>query len=263
MDILFEKYENIQKFINVYRNYSTNEKFLDFTTFKKTMQIEQYIHHKCIDSKRGRNVYIYIFINNSKYITTTPQFKRLIDKIPDESMDVIIITKSELSVYIKKALLKYNNLKIFNYLHKYFSIEISKGPLCSKHTVMTNNEVKDLCSRELIIHPLSLPSISISDPQNIWIGGELGEVIKIESISEITGRTIRYRIVSPDSGKMINIQKLTESIQENDDAQLLEDEINKTDFQKNSRTSLTQKEISDAKDNYIDDDDDDDDNDDE
>jgi DNA-directed RNA polymerase subunit H (RpoH/RPB5) len=113
-------------------------------------------------------------------------------------------------------------------MHKYFSIEISKGPLCSKHVILSNNEVKDLCSRELIIHPLSLPSISINDPQNIWIGGELGEVIKILSISEITGETIRYRIVSPDSGKMINIQKLKKSIQDNDDAQTLEDESNNT-----------------------------------
>merc|ERR1712071_639459 len=205
-----------------YREYKLDEKFLDFNTFKKCMQIEQFIKHKCIDTKKGRNVYIYLFIHNSKYIKTTPQFKRLMDKIPEEPLDVIIITKTELSVYIKKALLKYTNLKIYNYLHKNFAIEISKGPLCSKHIVMTNNDVRDLCSRELIIHPLSLPSISINDPQNIWIGGELGEVIKIISVSEITGKSIRYRIVSPDSGKMTNIQKLKKSIQDNDDAQILE-----------------------------------------
>jgi DNA-directed RNA polymerase subunit H (RpoH/RPB5) len=228
MDVLFEKYENIKKFILEYRRYKMEDNFLDFDTFKKAMQIEQYIHHKCIDIKKGRTIYIYLFIYNSRYIKTTPQFKRLMDKIPDDTFDVIIITKLELSVYIKKALLKYTNLKIFNYLHRYFSIEISKGPLCSTHTILSNTEVKDLCSRELIIHPLSLPSISINDPQNIWIGGELGEVIKILSVSEITGETIRYRIVSPDSGKMINLQKLRKSIQDNDDAQTLENESNNT-----------------------------------
>ena len=233
MDILYEKYKNIQKFITEYRQYKIDEKFLDFNTFKKCMQIEQFIQHKCIDTKKGRNVYIYLFIHNSKYIKTTSQFKRVIDKIPEEPLDVIIITKTELSVYIKKALLKYTNLKVCNYLHKNFAIEISKGPLCSKHIVMTNNDVRDLCSRELIIHPLSLPSISINDPQNIWIGGELGEVIKIISVSEITGKSIRYRIVSPDSGKMINIQKLKKSIQDNDDAQILEDETNKIQDQSN------------------------------
>jgi DNA-directed RNA polymerase subunit H (RpoH/RPB5) len=251
MDILFEKYENIKKFILEYRNYKMEGEFLDFNTFKKAMQIEQYIYHKCIDIKKGRNVYIYLFMYNSKYIKTTPQFKRLMDKIPEEPLDIIIITKLELSVYIKKALLKYTHLKIFNYMHKYFSIEISKGPLCSKHIILSNNEVKDLCSRELIIHPLSLPSISINDPQNIWIGGELGEVIKILSISEITGETIRYRIVSPDSGKMINIQKLKKSIQDNDDAQILEDESNNTNAV-NQQTEQSNKNLNNSSENTSD-----------
>jgi len=44
-------------------------------------------------------------------------------------------------------------------------------------------------------------------------------VIKITSISEITGLTIRYRIVSPDSGKMINIQNMRDKIKGHNDAQ--------------------------------------------
>jgi DNA-directed RNA polymerase subunit H (RpoH/RPB5) len=228
METLFEKYVNIQKFIIEYRKYKVEEPFLDFAVFKKTIQIEQYIRHKCTDTKKGRSVYIYFFKENSKYIKTTPQFKRLIDKLPEEPSDIIILTKSELSVYINKSLAKYPHLKVFNYVHRYFSIELSDGPLCSIHTILSNTEVRSLCSRELIIHPLSLPSISINDPQNIWIGGELGQVIKIISISEITGKTIRYRIVSPDSGKMINIQKLRKRIQDHDDAQILEDEKKNT-----------------------------------
>lgn len=242
MEILFEKYHNFQKFITDYRKYKLDGEFLDYNTFKKTIQIEQYIQHKCIDTKRGRPVYIYIFRENSKYIKTTQQFKRLIDRLPEEPSDVIIISKNELSVYINKALSKYTHLKIYNYLHKFFAIEIAKGPLCSRHSILDNNEVRALCSRELIIHPLSLPSISINDPQNIWIGGELGQIIKIESISEITGRTIRYRIVSPDSGKMNNIQNMRKSIKENDNNVNGSDkEIQNTDIK---NTNIIDDEIS-------------------
>jgi len=223
MEILYEKYTFIQKFIKDYRKYKLEGEFLDFATFKKTIQIEQYILHKCINIKKGRSVYIYFFKENSKYVKTTQQFKRLMDKIPEEPVDVIILTKVELSIYINKSLAKYTHFNVFNYMHKYFTLELSKGPLCSKHTILSNNEVRSLCSRELIIHPLSLPSISINDPQNIWIGGELGQVIEIISVSEITGTAIRYRIVSPDSGKMINVQKLRKHIQDHDDAQILED----------------------------------------
>ena len=243
MEILFEKYTNIQKFITDYRKYQVKEDFLDFVSFKKAIQIDQYIRHACIDVKRGRSVYIYIFRDQSKYIKITSQFKRLIDKIPEEPADIIILSKLELSIYINKSLTKYSHLKIYNYLHKYFAIELAVGPLCSHHKILTNTEVRSLCSRELIIHPLSLPSISISDPQNIWIGGELGQVIKIESISEITGKTIRYRIVSPDSGKMINIQNLRKRIQDHDDAEIIEEDSKTIDpeFIKKNENSMVTK----------------------
>jgi DNA-directed RNA polymerase subunit H (RpoH/RPB5) len=229
MEVLYEKYINIQKFITEYRQYKLHDQFIDFSTFKKTIQIEQYIRHICTDVKNDKLIYIYLFHDNSKYIKTTPNFKRLMDKLPEEPANVIIISKIELSIYINKSLLKYPHLKVYNYLHKYFAIEISQGPLCSIHSILSNTDVRNLCSRELIIHPLSLPSISINDPQNIWIGGELGQVIKIVSISEITGKTIRYRIVSPDSGKMINIHNLRKSIQDYDDAQDLEDNNNEVE----------------------------------
>ncbi len=216
MEVLYKKYENIQKFILKYRGYEMKEKFFGFDTFKKTMQIEQYVKHTCINTKKERTVYIYLFADHSKYVKTTAQFKRLMDKIPEEPADVIIISKEELNVYINKALAKYAFLNIHNYLHKYFAIELTDGPLCSPHTVLTDSEVRTLCSRDLIIHPLSLPSISINDSQNIWVGGELGQVIRIESISEITGKTLRYRIVSPDSGKLISTQRLRESVPTNE-----------------------------------------------
>jgi len=214
MEVLYEKYENIQKFITQYRKYNlVDDKFYDFKTFKKTIQIEQYIQHKCTNPKNNKTIYIYMFIKNSKYVKTTAQFKRLMDRLPEnEPADVIIISKDELSIHINKALLKYEYLRIFNYVHKYFSIELAKGPFCSKHTILTNNEVRTLCSRDLIIHPLGLPAVSINDPQNIWVGGELGDVIRIDSISEITGKTIRYRIVSPDSGKLVNVKKIKQKL---------------------------------------------------
>ena len=43
MEILFEKYTNIQKFITDYRKYQVKEDFLDFTSFIKAIQIDQYI----------------------------------------------------------------------------------------------------------------------------------------------------------------------------------------------------------------------------
>ena len=217
MDILYEKYVNIQKFIIEYRKYVMVDSFYTFELFKKNMDAEHYILHKCTDTKKGRIIYIYLFKETSRYLKNTPYFKRLIDKLPNTPADVIIISKHALNTYIIKAISTYNYLHVHNYMQHYFAIELSKGPLCSKHTILTTAEVKHLCSNELIIHPLSLPSISVNDPQNIWIGGELGQVVKIESLSEITGRAIRYRIISPDSGKIINIHRLSKTEQDEAD----------------------------------------------
>jgi DNA-directed RNA polymerase subunit H (RpoH/RPB5) len=262
MEILYEKYQNIQKFIIQYRKYDlVDDKFYDFKTFKKTIQIEQYIQHKCINPKNNKTIYIYVFIKNSKYIKTTAQFKRLMDRLPEnEPANVIVISKDELSIYINKALLKYTYLQIFNYIHKYFSIELSKGPFCSKHTLLTNNEVRTLCSRDLTIHPLSLPAISINDPQNIWIGGELGDVVRIDSISEITGKTIRYRIVSPDSGKLMNVTKIDKKLNTYNLSNNFPDE-NKSTPEKEEQ-KIENDKLNDEISAYVDDDDDEDDEDD-
>jgi len=208
MEILYEKYQNIQKCITSYRKYIVKDSFHDFNTFKKMMQVDQYVHHKCENPVNNKTVYVYLFKDQSVYTKTTSQFKRLMDKISKDVADVIIISKNELSVYIKKSFDLYREtLTIYNYLHKIFAIELSKGPLCSPHRILSNSEVRTLCSKDLMVHPLSLPSISVNDAHNIWIGGTLGQVVEIESVSEITGKTNRYRIVSPDSGTIINIQK--------------------------------------------------------
>ena len=240
MEELYRKYKNIEKCMKNYRKYTTDS-FLDFSEFKKAIQIDQFVKHKCVDTVNKKDVYVYLFKEDSIYTKTTVQFKKLMDKIATSS-DVIVITKEELNVYIKKTFDAYNKkINIFNYLHRVFSIELSKGPLCSTHTIMSNEEVRELCSNELMVHPLSLPALSVKDPQNIWIGGVLGQVVKIESVSEITGKVIRYRIISPDSGTINNLQKLNQNIQNN------KNEVDKKteDSAKNSLQELIDDELED------------------
>lgn len=201
MDNLFEKYNNIQKFIEK-RGYKNDDTVLDITAFTKMIYTNSYIKFNCIDTKKNKSVYIYLFTEDSIYISITLQFKKLISRIKDKNeFSVILITASNLSIYINKTLPQFTNVSFFNYLHKCFNIDVTKGPFCSLHTILSHPEVVQLCSNELFINPLGLPAISINDVQCIWIGAELGQVIKITSISEITGNTIKYRLVTPDAGK--------------------------------------------------------------
>jgi DNA-directed RNA polymerase subunit H (RpoH/RPB5) len=205
MEQLFEKYENIQLFLEKYRKYEIPKDepdYYDYEGFKNKMQIVGYISHslKKVGGPAEDLLDIYLFKHDSKYIKTTVNFKKLIDKYRQKKMTVFLFTKEPLSIYIKKAIKQYS-LDIQNYLYKHFIMELNKGPLCSRHTVLTEDEARRVCF-ELMTHGHRLPSISIDDPQNIWIGGKVNDIIKIESTSEMVGRRINYRIVTPVSGRV-------------------------------------------------------------
>ncbi len=211
MEQLFEKYINIQLFLTNYRKYQLvdDEKFLSFEDFRNKMQLTGYVMHRCIGIETQELLDVYIFKKHSKYIKTTSEFIKLLDRYR-EPRHIILFTKEKLSIYLKKAIKRYSDLKIDNYLHKHFIVELNKGPLCSKHTILSQEEVKQVCF-DLMAHGHKLPAISIEDPQVIWIGGKVNDVIKIEANSEITGKTIRYRIVTPATGKVeqsTNIKKI-------------------------------------------------------
>jgi DNA-directed RNA polymerase subunit H (RpoH/RPB5) len=205
MEQLYEKYQNIQLFATdkQYRGYELNkkEKFYDYETFKTKMQGFEYVLHKFYNPKQDKEVDLYLFKPDSKYMSSTLFFKKILDRYNGHH-NIIVITKEELNVYRKKSIKKYANLNIKNYLHKNFIIEINKGPLCSKHTILTTSETRAL-SFDIMAHGHNLNAIFDNDAQNIWIGGEINDVIRIDSISEMAGRSINYRIVTPASGKAV------------------------------------------------------------
>lgn len=212
-DTLYQKYLNIQKFIIEYRKYDILDKFLDKDAFAKAILREHYVKCRCRDPRKQKNIDILLLKADNKYMKSTINFKKLISNLEKESQNIIIISKDPFSVYIKKLLQKLpNTINITNYQHKHFSVEIPKGPLCSKHTILTQSEVQQICSNELMIHPLGLPSILVSDPQCIWIGAEIGQVIRIESLSEITGKAIRYRMVVPSVDTTEQAEETTETV---------------------------------------------------
>ena len=234
MEQLYEKYTNIQLFATSpkYRGYKLLDKeFYNYEEFKSKMQIISYIQHKFHDQRHQTDIDIYLFKHDSKYITSTTDFKKILDKYTSAS--IIMITKEELNIYRRKSINQYPNLNIKNYLHKHFIMEMNKGPLCSKHTVLSPEEVRRVCY-SLKVHAHKLPAISAADPQNIWIGGEINDLIKIEAYSEITGHSIHYRIVTPASGKVLQnstIVKKDATITEIDEEQSdVEIEDNNEDY---------------------------------
>lgn len=154
-------------------------------------------------------------------------------------VETIFVTKRELTTYfVRNIQVKYklHNLVVHNYLHKHFVVDISRAPLCSKHTRLSKSEAVDLLSCQLMTSPYSLPRIFINDPQIIWCGGKVGEIIRIEVNSEMAGKSIRYRIVVPLNGKV-----QTSDILENEEVESdLEEEAEESEDEEGSEDEDTE-----------------------
>lgn len=211
-NVNYEVYENIKKFIIKYRNFEliepdSSENFLKKDEFLKEMMSQQYVITICTNPKDGKKVFIVLIEKESKYVKKTENFRKLLEKIESELEDddsdvyLYLITENPLSSYAKKALKKYPNFIIKNYLHENFNIEISDGPWVDPQRILSKEEEKELCSKHMKINPLSLPGIRINDPVCIWLGAEIGDIIESTRRSEITLNSTVYRIVSPETGK--------------------------------------------------------------
>lgn len=201
-EIQFKQYNNIRIFAEEWRKYKVLSEKLDMTKFRNSMQQDEYIQINCLNPKKTRKVTIYLFDKNSKYVSTTQHMKSLLKKIKS-SGEVILITYAPLKTYLNKAIASFKNLKISVYRHEIFDLIIPDGPLCYEHTIIPRPEVLELMNHELQCYINNLPKIFVEDPQCIWIGAEVGDVVGIKMLSDISGEVMHYRIVVPKSGRII------------------------------------------------------------
>ncbi len=214
MEFLFTVYENIQLFMTKYRGYELIEgKFIDYDEFNNKMQVAQHISHKFINKNLDgikRRTDIYLCTEDSKYITTTPNFRKLIDKHQKESIQLFFFTADEFSEYIKNALVDYKHLIIQNYRHIHFHIELNLGSMCAVHRILNKEETQHFCETA-VTHGYNIPQILVDDPQIIWIGGEEGQLVEIRTVSESSGEALQYKIIVANASKTHRIQKLSKT----------------------------------------------------
>ena len=163
-----------------------------------------------INPKSSKPVLIYLFAKESKYNNNSQSLRGLLAKIKEPS-DVIIVTSGSFKTYSLRTIATFKHLRIKTYLHENFDLIVPKGPLCYPHRILSFEETNHLLNKELCRRLIHLPKIYSEDVQCIWIGAEVGDVIEITQLSDITGKSIQYRVVIPKSGKTINFR--TESVE--------------------------------------------------
>lgn len=219
----FRRYTNIIIFATDWRKYELLTKPLDKDAFRKLMQADQYVKLECYDPKKDTSVLIYLFDKNSKYIASSQDMKKLLKKIKDQC-SLIMITYQPMNVYHRKAINSQKHLKVSVYRHEIFDLVLPNGPLCYPHRIMTREEVIKLTNEDLCCYVINLPKILDEDPQVIWIGAEVGNVIEIKMLSDISGESYQYKVVIPKSGKVIAYKDSNQETEKTEEPKEVEDE---------------------------------------
>lgn len=220
--VLINIYNNIFKFIESNRLIPINEKITNDTEFYNKINTDKYISittvynnlneeefdnikdiinsKKNIDTIDVKITYLLLLHIDSEYNSKTPIFKSLINSFKCNNCNIIVISNNPLSTHVNKQIveLSTDTKKIFNYTYDRFKIDIRKHYLCSLHELVPKEEEKYLLNDVLKKKKNNLPKIKLSDPQAIWIGAHIGDIIKIHRDSEITGKSIYYRVVIND-----------------------------------------------------------------
>ena len=191
-EIDYKRYLNIITFGN-WRKYDLISKKHDEQSFRQDMQANQYIIVEFFDSGKSKKVLLYLFDKNSKYVNSQ-ELNIILKKIPDNNI-VLLIMYEATNVYQKKVISAHKSLTISAYRHELFDIIIPNGPLCYPHRILSREEVLRLTNEELCCYVTNLPKIQDDDPQCIWIGAQLGDVIEKVIYSDIIGETYQYAVV--------------------------------------------------------------------
>lgn len=205
-DAQWLQYQNLQIFAKKWRNYTPETQPRDKDTFRNDMQFSEYVDLKYRDNKTRNPVIIYLFSPDSKYAKNSPELRKLFYKIKRPTK-VILVTKDPLKTFSQNVIrdMAFAHLDVSVYRHETFNIVVPEGPLCYPHRVISPEEVRRLLNNDLFCYLINPSKIRVDDPQCIWIGAEVGDIVEITSLSDIALRSIHYRLVIEKSGNVTSM----------------------------------------------------------
>jgi DNA-directed RNA polymerase subunit H (RpoH/RPB5) len=201
-----EVYKNLLLMLK-YRNIKLTSKVLDNVTIATKLNHNEYIiiegERDSSDVRGGAKVKIVLIAPGSSYANKSADFRKLLNNFDSsEKLELIFISELPFTTYIVKQIIieekKSPNLFIEHYGYKIFLIETPKHVSVPKHTIATEQEIKDFCDYNYTSKD-KFPKIRINDPQAIWLGLRLEMCVKVERLSETTTISHIYRYCVPAS----------------------------------------------------------------
>jgi DNA-directed RNA polymerase subunit H (RpoH/RPB5) len=196
-----------------YRNCNLTSKRLDVDTFAERLNYHEYI---IIEAQRNgsvegapvspdyvdtreKNIIVVLVAPNSTIATKTPEFKKLLTKVPlnkNESNNIIIVSQYTLTNPIIKSI-PAQGLELRAHIEHYnYNMFIIVKPTHSSvppHVMLSDAEVDALCDTYRL-NRKEFQRITRGDVMSVWLGLRPGAVVKVYRQSETSGEIIAYRL---------------------------------------------------------------------
>ena len=202
----YQIYQNVVIWAEKYRKWKiTSDKAEDERAYLSSIG-QKYFMLKGKDESYNpaRQVYIFIFPLNSIYIKSSNDFVRiehLMDRKQSEPVDLFIITPDLVSSHIRKKIADEfvkAGITTLNYIYDIFKDEMptTKAVTVPKYKIFRDKkDIAEVLDENKIVKVEQLPGIPVTDPQMIWIGAKVGDLVELIGPSESAGKKLKYRRV--------------------------------------------------------------------
>jgi DNA-directed RNA polymerase subunit H (RpoH/RPB5) len=194
----YRVYLNVRKCLSHYRKHTGLSEELKFDAFMQAVQLDDFILITSYSEEEKLNVLTVLVADKRESILKIA--KHLHRHIKSGSInEVILITQDIIRSKVKQKISNELKKKIYNYRRSIFLCEIPLGLDVPKHRILGSNEANYVIQNVLHAHPEYLSKIELNDPQVIWNGGKVGQIIEIEDVSSNAFIRITWALVIPKS----------------------------------------------------------------
>lgn len=128
---------------------------------------------------------------------------KLINHIRYPRATIVIITPTKVTSAVARWLYslssskehKYHDFK--SYTYTLLNSVIPEHELAPRYEILTEKQIDDL--KAWFIEADALPKVFDTDPQMVWIGASVGDVVKFTYLSEVTIEALGYCVVVPST----------------------------------------------------------------
>lgn len=192
-------YNNLFEYLNIIKfqplDDEEGKKRKDKGDFIKTLQFYSYVKIKAVNAA-GDIMYVFLLSDNS-FVTKSMEFKKLLNTIPERVVQLVIISSEGIKTPVKKFLTKYDKkkLSIKDLRYDHFKIDPRKNSLVPLHRLCTDDETRKVMQDNKVDNLSMFPIIRKSDPQVLWSGGNVGQLVKIIRHT-VVGEVLYYRVIA-------------------------------------------------------------------